>query len=124
MNSTTSRKPVGDIVVALLAFLAGSIAAWADMHNDEPQPAAALLILFGMILGFARPHRAWLWAVIAGLSLPIWYLAAPIVGITPRTAPEPISFASALAVVPALIGAAVGVALSKGRLWQRDRGSA
>ncbi len=113
MHLSRTRVPVGDLFCALLALIAGAIAAWADFHTDDPQPAATLLILFGIMLGFARPHRAWLWGMISGLSLPLFYLFALAAGIRPHSLPQPNLFASALAVIPALLGAYGGVGLSK-----------
>ena len=77
--------------------------------SDALKPAATLLILFGIMLGFARPHRAWLWGMISGLALPLFYLLALAVGIRPHVLPQPNVLVSALPVVPALLGAYGGV---------------
>jgi hypothetical protein len=113
LHPTRLRVPYGDLFCALLALGAGVIAAWADFHVDEPQPAATLLILFGLMLGFARPHRAWLWGMISGLSIPLFYVLALEAGFSPRTIPEPNLLASALAVVPAILGAYGGAGISR-----------
>jgi hypothetical protein len=74
------------IVVAVIgAFLAGVV----DFNNDEPQAAVLVIIFFAGLLGFIQPRRAWRWAFIVGLGVPIVYLIATAFGYAAKSVPEP-----------------------------------
>jgi hypothetical protein len=55
----------------LLALLFSVFITRMDLYTDDTQFVAMFLLLFGFILGFAQPRRAWRWAVIVGLPIPI-----------------------------------------------------
>ena len=95
-------------ICLVLALAGGIFAWWVDSRNDEPQAAVLVILMVTFVLGFLVPRRAWLWAVITGLCLPLGYLLARAAGYLPAALPEPGWYASALALIPAFIGAYTG----------------
>ena len=91
-----------------LSFAGGIFALWVDSRNDEPQAAVLIILVVTFLVGFLLPKRAWLWALIVGLCLPLGYLVTRAVGILPQVPVEPGWYASAIAVIPAFIGAYAG----------------
>lgn len=55
----------------LLGLTAGLLVGFINLHTDEVQVPAALLLLFGILLGFVRPIHAWLWALLIGVWVPV-----------------------------------------------------
>lgn len=95
--------------ICIILSLAGGIFAWwVDSRNDEPQAAVLVVLVVTFIVGFLLPKRAWLWAIIVGLCLPLGYLFTQSLGILPQTPVEPGWYAAALALIPAFIGAYAG----------------
>jgi len=68
--STSSGKVVRTAVLLTVILAMGFFIGWVDLHNNEPQPAAMCIIVFTFILGFRSPAKAWLWAILIGLSIP------------------------------------------------------
>ena len=98
------------IGVALLgAFLAGAV----DFNNDEPQAAVLVIVVFAGLLGFIQPRKAWRWALIVGLGVPVVYLIATALGYHSKGVPEPGWYASLIALIPAFISTYCGVLLRK-----------
>lgn len=95
-------------ICLLLALAGGIFAWWVDSRNDEPQAAVLVILMVTFPLGFLVPRRAWLWAVITGICLPVGYLLARTLGYLPAAPVEPGWYASALALIPAFIGAYLG----------------
>jgi hypothetical protein len=96
-------------LMCLVLSLAGGIFAWwVDSRNDEPQAAVLVILMVTFVVGFLVPRRAWLWAIITGVCLPLGYLLARAVGYLPVDLPEPGWYASIIAIIPAFIGAYVG----------------
>jgi hypothetical protein len=93
----------------ILALAGGIFAWWVDSRNDEPQAAVLVILVVTFTLGFLVPPRAWLWAIITGLCLPVGYLFSRAIGYIPAAPLEPGWYASALALIPAFIGAYLGV---------------
>ncbi len=91
------------------AFLAGAV----DFNNNEPQAAVLVIIVFAGLLGFAQPHKAWRWALIVGLGVPIVYLIATALGYSSKSVPEPGWYASLIALIPAFVSTYAGVLLRK-----------
>jgi hypothetical protein len=76
--------------ICLVLALAGGIFAWrTDSRNDEPQAAVLVILMVTFVLGFLVPRRAWLWAIITGLCLPLGYLLTRTVGYLPAAPVEP-----------------------------------
>jgi hypothetical protein len=55
----------------LLALLFAIFITNGDLHTDDTQIVVMFLLIFGFILGFAQPQRAWRWVVVLGLPIPI-----------------------------------------------------
>ncbi len=101
------KRPV--FWICLLLSLVSGIVAWrVDSRNDEPQAAVLVILVTTFIVGFILPQRAWLWAIIVGVSLPLGYFFARSVGYLPSAPVEPGWYASIIALIPAFIGAYAG----------------
>lgn len=92
-------------VCLVLALAGGIFAWWVDSRNDEPQAAVLVILVMTFLLGLLVPQRAWLWAILTGICLPVGYLVARTLGYLPSSLPEPGWYASAIALIPAFIGA-------------------
>ena len=95
------------------AIMGGFIAGTVDFNNDEPQAAVIVIMVFAGLLGFIQPRRAWRWALIVGLGVPIVYLIATALGYQSKSVPEPGWYASLIALIPAFISTFCGVLLRK-----------
>jgi hypothetical protein len=84
-----------------------------DFNNDEPQAAVIVIMVFAGLLGFIQPRKAWRWALIVGLGVPIVYLIATALGYQSKSVPEPGWYASLIALIPAFISTYCGVLLWK-----------
>ena len=102
-----------DVLCIGLAFVGGLYAGWIDFNQTEVQPTVLLLVVFGAVLGFAQPHRAWRWAIILGLCIPLGYLIFSGLGYKPAELPQPGVYASLIALIPAFIGTYGGVLINK-----------
>jgi hypothetical protein len=91
------------------AVAIGCFAVSVDLHNDEPQSAAIVLIVGGFLLGAIWPRGAWRTALILGLSIIVGSYFAPRLNMV-ATAPLPVNWGMLLALIPAFIGTYVGVA--------------
>lgn len=91
-----------------LAFAGGIFAGWVDFNNDEVQAAVLVILVVTFLLGMLVPKRAWLWAIIVALCLPVVYLLARGLGYQPVSPPSPGWYASLIALIPAFIGAYSG----------------
>jgi hypothetical protein len=60
----------GLLLGLLVALLFAVWTGYTDTHNDEVQAPLLLLLVATGSLGFAVPRRAWLWALLLGLSVP------------------------------------------------------
>ncbi len=95
-------------ICLVLSLAGGMFAWWVDSRNDEPQAAALVILVVTFIVGFILPQRAWLWAIIVGVSLPLGYLFTRTVGFLPSVPVEPGWYAAFLTLIPAFIGAYAG----------------
>ncbi len=95
-----------------ITFAGGIFAGWVDFNNDEVQAAVLVILVVTFLTGMIAPRKAWLWAVIVALCLPGIYLMATQLGYLPVSPPNPVWYASLLALIPAFIGAYSG-ALSR-----------
>jgi len=112
MTTTRDRWQFAVLCIALAmigAFLAGAV----DFNNDEPQAAVIVIVAFAGLLGFIRPRKAWRWALIVGLGVPIVYLIATALGYHAKSVAEPGWYASLIALIPAFISTYCGVLLRK-----------
>ncbi len=109
------NRHVTEIVGVLIALLGGFLAGAVDFNNDEPQAAVIVILICAGLAGFIAPGKAWRWAIIVGLGVPIVYLIATAVGYHSKSTPEPGWYASLIALLPAFISAYAGVLFRK--MW-------
>lgn len=102
-----------DILLISVALVGAFIAGAVDFNNNEPQAALIVIVIFAGLLGFIQPRKAWLWAIIIGLGIPVVYLIATALGYHSKGAPEPGWYASLIALIPAFISAYCGVLVRK-----------
>ena len=102
-----------DALCIALAVIGGFLAGAVDFNNDEPQATVIVIVLFTGLLGFIQPRRAWRWALIVALGVPIVYLIATALGYHSKSVPEPGWYASLIALIPAFISTYGGVLLRK-----------
>jgi hypothetical protein len=102
-----------DLLCVALAVLGGFIAGAVDFRNDEPQAAVLIILALAGLLGFMQPKKAWRWAVIVGLGIPVVYLIATALGYQSKSVPEPGWYASLIVLIPAFLGAYGGGLLRK-----------
>ena len=98
-----------------------AVTGWMNFHaTDDVQEVAAALFLTGCGFGLYRPGRAWLYAILLFLAIPLSGAYADSVGHHPGLVkPEPL-YQSVIALIPALMGAYAGVTA---RWMQRRSGS-
>ena len=80
MALVRNRRMVMDVTCVIVALMGGFVAGAVDFNNNEPQAAVLVIIFFAGLLGFAQPRKAWRWAIIVGLGVPIVYLIATAFG--------------------------------------------
>lgn len=97
-------------VFILLSILLGAISGFVDIKASEVQPAALLIIIFTCFLGFIQPRNAWVSAIIIGSSILAAHLISPFWGLYPDYPVEPGVWATAIALIPAFLGAYIGAA--------------
>ena len=102
-----------DVLCLVIAVIGGFSAGAVDFRNDEPQAAVLVIVVFAGLLGFVQPRKAWRWAIIIGLGVPVVYLISTALGYQPKSVPEPGWYASLIALIPAFIGTYGGVLLRK-----------
>ena len=106
--NTTKNEQLYDWLCGGAAMAGGIFAGIVDFHNNEPQPAAAVLLVSGALLGFVQPRHAWRWGVITALGIPAVYLAGHALDLKPVDTMHPNFFASLVALIPAMIGVYAG----------------
>ena len=106
------RHPVARFAPYLLAAAAGGFIAWADAGASEPQPAAALILLFTAALGLARPAHAWRWALIVAGGIP-FTATFGLLGANPTGDNSPFHLGLLLPLIPGLAGAYAGAAVGR-----------
>jgi hypothetical protein len=118
-----------------LAVAVGLLAAIVALHTDNLQFAVLFLFVQSAVFGFARPERAWRWACLIAMCVPLLLLFNVLVTLPgPRDlgflerlyvgpvvaffkAPHPVApgeiGGSCLAFLPAFAGAYVGAWMSR-----------
>lgn len=92
-----------------IAVLLSGLIGWADYHASEVQGTVLLLIVITGALAFASPSHAWIVGLIMGLSIAATYVVGKRLGFAP-VYPIPHPMSTLIALIPAAIGAACGVA--------------
>ena len=95
-----------DLWLPLLTIFLGIIIGLSDLRSDV-QLTALLLLVFGFFAGYARPKYAWVWALLLGIWVPLAEFTALAIGL--KLSYRPDILASAIALVPAFVGAYAGV---------------
>lgn len=62
----------------MFSLFLGLLVAYIDLHSDEVQFTALLLLAFGFFLGFAEPTRAWKQALLLGVWVPLAQLTRTV----------------------------------------------
>src|SRR5512143_2452269 len=94
-----------EVLCVALAVIGGFLAGAVDFNNDEPQAAVIVIVVFAGLLGFIQPRKAWRWALIVGLGVPIVSLITTSLGYQSKSVPEPGWYASLIALIPAFSSA-------------------
>lgn len=117
------------VMTVLVAILTAASLGYVNLHNDEVQAPLLIVLLSTFLLGSGSPRRAWVWAIIIALGVPLSSLLALKTGLVYPCRPghpyscEPMTASTALStfvlVVPALISAYLGVLLRQST-WRRE----
>ncbi len=95
----------------LLTLFIGVLVGLMDLRATEVQMTAFLLIAFGFFAGFAQPRRAWRWALMLGVWVPLFGAIASAARLTNARGVDVI--ASAAAIAFALVGVYAGVMVKR-----------
>ena len=93
-----SKNMVGTIVMSILAMAGGAFIGYADSRSDDVFITLGALLAFSFLLGLAGPRRAWLWAPLIAIWVPVLDSVLPRLGLAPQRPGETFTFLSALAV--------------------------
>jgi hypothetical protein len=108
MNPFLTRTILPLTCAAAVACFAVSV----DLHNEEVQAAALVLVVGGFVLGAVWPGGAWRWALVLGLSIFVGDNAAPRLGLV-DAAVQPMNWGRLVALAPAFLGTYAGVGMRK-----------
>ena len=96
----------------LLTMAVGVVAGVSDLRSTEVQGSVGVLFAAGFVLAAWHPDGAWRRGLMLGMSVPLAHLVSQLTGhALPYTVEHPI--ATLLAVVPAMLGTLVGMAVSR-----------
>jgi len=96
-----------------VALIFAAILGYVNIHSIEVQSPVLVALVSSAIMGFVHPKRAWLWAIVIGLAVPLSYALAPILGYSVPYPPSPNIFATAIVFIPSFLGAYAGVLLRR-----------
>ena len=91
----------GAVAVALLL---GAVAGGVDLFVGSAQVAATLIVVFSFVLSLTYPRKAWLWAILTAMFVPLANTLAVELGYGHLRRPENI-YLTYVVFLPALIGA-------------------
>lgn len=97
--------------LSVLTLFIGVLVGLMDLRTTEVQLTAFLMIAFGFFAGFAQPRRAWRWALMLGVWVPLFGAIASAARLTNARGVDVI--ASAAAIAFALIGTYAGVVMKR-----------
>ena len=107
-NDTRGRPDTGFYVFAAFA---GVFAGWIDIRVGDLLFTALLVLAPCMMLGLMRPQRAWRWAVVVGICVPVVELLGYLV-LTQKPYRAQI-YESFLAFLPGIVGSYGGAMLKQ-----------
>jgi hypothetical protein len=96
-----------DILVYLLAVLLGLAGGILEITVNDLLVTAIFVMIATMVLGFVRPRRAWRWAVIVGICVPLFRLGAYLA--LNQHSDRAQIWESVLSLVTGMVGAYAGV---------------
>ncbi len=103
--------PWPQLWLTLMTLFFGMLAGFIDIHANDPQLPALLLLAGGFFAASVRPRRAWVWPFLLGPWIPLaGFWKAVTLG-----APAGGAIAGLVAFVPAFLGAGMGVLVTWGR---------
>src|SRR5689334_710189 len=85
----TIKQFLGIVSTCLLAPGLAIFIGYVNVHNNEVQAPAGLLLIFSFSFGLARPWAAWRWALLFGLAIPLSYWVSHLIGYVPAYKPVP-----------------------------------
>ncbi len=88
----------------IVAIILGVVAGGVDLAAGSPQIAPALIVVFAFLLSLTYPRKAWMWALLTAMFVPLANTLVMELGYPHFRRPESI-YLSYLAFVPAFIGA-------------------
>ncbi len=94
-----------------LALIGALFIGYIDSRASEVLATLMIMLPIAFALGFIEPRRAWLWALIIGLSVPVTYLFVLSTG--QRYADPPSGYMTLIALLPAFVASYAGVVLRK-----------
>ena len=87
-----------------IAVVLGVIAGVVDLIAMSAQVAATLIVVFSFLLSLTYPRKAWLWAILTAMFVPLANTLAVALGYGHLRRPESI-YLTYMVFVPAFIGA-------------------
>ena len=100
----SGTPPTPQRSVIAIAVILGVIAAVADLIAVSAQVAATLIVVFSFLLGLTYPRKAWLWAILTAMFVPLAKPLAVELGYGHLRRPGSI-YLTYMVFVPAFIGA-------------------
>lgn len=99
------------VLVYVFAFIISAAIGYLDTHTktDDNLPMVLILLTVTFLFGVIHPKSAWQWALIIGLGVPASHLIGRLVGYRPPYPVEPNVLITFIALIPAFIGAYLGV---------------
>ncbi len=101
------------LVFVVLGLGAGTGIGFFNVGTGNTLVTAVLLAAAAFLLAVLRPAFAWMSATLVGLGVPAAYLWATIAGAVIDYPPQPNLAATLLALLPAVAGALVALALRR-----------
>jgi len=104
-DAVALKDSITTVLLTCLALAGGIWIGYADSHSDDAFITLGILVGFSFLLGVLGPHRAWLWAILIGIWVPVLDSVLPILGLAPTRPGESFGFLSALAVAALVLTA-------------------
>ena len=91
----------------MAALFLGMLTGFVNLNSSEPQLTVLLLLAFGFFLGHVTHKAVWKYALILGIFVPLSEIVRTM-AIEPNQSSLGGALSTAVAVLPALIGAYIG----------------
>jgi hypothetical protein len=92
------KDKIATALLSLFALAGGIFIGYADSRSDDEFITLGILVGFSFVLGALGPRRAWLWALLIGIWVPVLDSVLPKLGLAPTRPGESFGFLTALAV--------------------------